>query len=73
MNFIIWLVVGGLIGWIARQDHEHDAQQGVLLNIVVASSARCWAAGSWRRSLTRGRSTRATSVSAACSCRWSAP
>ena len=35
MNFIIWLVVGGLIGWIASMIMRTDAQQGVLLNIVV--------------------------------------
>ena len=35
MNFIIWLVVGGLIGWIASKIMNTDAQQGVLLNIVV--------------------------------------
>lgn len=35
MNFIIWLVVGGLIGWIASKIMRTDAQQGVFLNIVV--------------------------------------
>jgi uncharacterized membrane protein YeaQ/YmgE (transglycosylase-associated protein family) len=35
MNFIIWLVVGGLIGWIASLIMGTDAQQGVFLNIVV--------------------------------------
>lgn len=35
MNIIIWLVVGGLIGWIASLIMRTDAQQGVLLNIVV--------------------------------------
>ncbi len=35
MNFIIWLVVGGLIGWVASMIMRTDAQQGVLLNIVV--------------------------------------
>jgi uncharacterized membrane protein YeaQ/YmgE (transglycosylase-associated protein family) len=35
MNFIIWLIVGGLIGWIASKIMRTDAQQGVLLNIVV--------------------------------------
>lgn len=35
MNFIIWLVVGGLIGWIASLIMRTDAQQGLLLNIVV--------------------------------------
>ena len=35
MNFLIWLVVGGLIGWIASKVMNTDAQQGVILNIVV--------------------------------------
>lgn len=35
MNFIIWLVVGGLIGWIASKIMRTDAQQGILLNVVV--------------------------------------
>jgi uncharacterized membrane protein YeaQ/YmgE (transglycosylase-associated protein family) len=35
MNFIIWLVVGGLIGWIASLIMKTDAQQGLLLNIIV--------------------------------------
>jgi uncharacterized membrane protein YeaQ/YmgE (transglycosylase-associated protein family) len=35
MNFIIWLIVGGLIGWVASMIMRTDAQQGVLLNIVV--------------------------------------
>ena len=35
MNFIIWLVVGGIIGWIASKIMRADAQQGILLNIVV--------------------------------------
>jgi uncharacterized membrane protein YeaQ/YmgE (transglycosylase-associated protein family) len=35
MNFIIWLIVGGIIGWIASKIMATDAQQGILLNIVV--------------------------------------
>jgi len=35
MNIIIWLVVGGLIGWVASMIMRTDAQQGVLLNVVV--------------------------------------
>ena len=35
MNFIIWLVVGGLIGWVASMVMKTDAQQGMILNIVV--------------------------------------
>ena len=35
MNLIIWLVVGGLVGWIASLIMRTDAQQGLVLNIVV--------------------------------------
>lgn len=35
MNFIIWLVVGGIIGWIASKIMNTDAEQGVFLNVVV--------------------------------------
>ncbi len=35
MNFIIWLIVGGVIGWIASMIMRTDGQQGILLNIVV--------------------------------------
>ena len=35
MGFIVWLIVGGLIGWIASMIMRTDAQQGVILNVVV--------------------------------------
>ncbi len=35
INFIIWLVVGGLIGWLASLVMRTDAKQGIFLNIVV--------------------------------------
>jgi uncharacterized membrane protein YeaQ/YmgE (transglycosylase-associated protein family) len=35
MNIIIWLVVGGLIGWVASMIMRTDGQQGMLLNVVV--------------------------------------
>jgi uncharacterized membrane protein YeaQ/YmgE (transglycosylase-associated protein family) len=35
LNFIIWVIVGGLIGWVASLVMRTDAQQGTLLNIVV--------------------------------------
>ena len=35
MNFIIWLVVGGLIGWVASMIMRTDGQQGIILNVVV--------------------------------------
>src|SRR5215471_3074152 len=35
INLIIWLVVGGVIGWLASLVMRTDAQQGIILNIVV--------------------------------------
>lgn len=35
MGFIIWLVIGGLVGWIASLIMKTDREQGLLLNIVV--------------------------------------
>ena len=35
MNLIIWLVIGGLIGWLASMVMKTDGQQGVILNVVV--------------------------------------
>jgi uncharacterized membrane protein YeaQ/YmgE (transglycosylase-associated protein family) len=35
LNIIVWLVVGGLIGWVASIIMKTNAQQGALMNIVV--------------------------------------
>jgi uncharacterized membrane protein YeaQ/YmgE (transglycosylase-associated protein family) len=35
IGIIVWLIVGGIIGWIASMIMRTDAQQGVLLNIIV--------------------------------------
>ena len=35
MNFIIWLIVGGIVGWLASLVMRTDASQGIFLNIVV--------------------------------------
>ncbi len=35
LNFIVWLIVGGIIGWLASLVMRTDAQQGTLLNIIV--------------------------------------
>ena len=32
---LVWLVLGGLIGWIASIVMRTDAQQGIFLNIAV--------------------------------------
>jgi uncharacterized membrane protein YeaQ/YmgE (transglycosylase-associated protein family) len=35
MGLIIWLIVGGVVGWLASLIMRTDGQQGILLNIVV--------------------------------------
>jgi uncharacterized membrane protein YeaQ/YmgE (transglycosylase-associated protein family) len=35
MNFIIWLIVGGVIGWLASMLMRTNDQQGMVLNVVV--------------------------------------
>ena len=35
MGIIIWLIIGGIVGWLASLIMRTDAQQGILLNIVV--------------------------------------
>ena len=35
MGNIIWLIVGGIIGWIASMIMKTDGQQGIILNVVV--------------------------------------
>jgi uncharacterized membrane protein YeaQ/YmgE (transglycosylase-associated protein family) len=35
VNFIVWIIVGGIIGWLASLIMRTDAEQGTLLNILV--------------------------------------
>lgn len=35
INFIIALIMGGIIGWLASKVMNTDAQQGIFLNVVV--------------------------------------
>ncbi|MFM9853326.1 MAG: GlsB/YeaQ/YmgE family stress response membrane protein [Sphingomonadaceae bacterium] len=35
MGFIIALIVGGIIGWLASKVMNTDADQGIFLNVVV--------------------------------------
>lgn len=35
MNFLIWLLVGGILGWLASLVMKTDGQQGIILNVVV--------------------------------------
>jgi uncharacterized membrane protein YeaQ/YmgE (transglycosylase-associated protein family) len=55
MNNIIWLVVGGLIGWVASKVMRTDGQQGIILNVVVGIVGA--ALGGWFLSPLVGAST----------------
>jgi len=35
MGLILWLVIGGVVGWLASMVMRTDAQQGIVLNVVV--------------------------------------
>jgi uncharacterized membrane protein YeaQ/YmgE (transglycosylase-associated protein family) len=35
MGIIVWLIIGGVVGWLASIIMRTDGQQGILLNIVV--------------------------------------
>ena len=35
VNFIVWLILGGIIGWLASIVMRTDAQQGIVLNVIV--------------------------------------
>jgi len=55
MGIIIWLIVGGIVGWLASIIMRRDAQQGIILNIVVGIvgaliAGFCSAAASMKRS-----------------------
>ena len=35
MNFVVWILMGGVLGWIASAIVDTDRQQDLLFNIVV--------------------------------------
>ncbi|RJF93306.1 GlsB/YeaQ/YmgE family stress response membrane protein [Sphingomonas cavernae] len=35
LSFILWLIIGGVIGWLASIVMRTDAQQGIFLNVIV--------------------------------------
>ena len=59
MNLILVLIVGGLIGWVASIVMRTNAQQGILLNVVVGivgarSPVSCSRRCSASRTITQG-------------------
>ncbi len=49
MSLLIYIVFGGLVGWVASMLMGTDGQQGILLNVVVGVVGA--ALGSWIFSL----------------------
>jgi uncharacterized membrane protein YeaQ/YmgE (transglycosylase-associated protein family) len=35
MNIILWIIFGGLVGWVASMIMKTDGQQGVVLNVIL--------------------------------------
>lgn len=35
MSFLVYIIFGGIVGWVASMLMGTDGQQGILLNIVV--------------------------------------
>ena len=35
VGLIVWLVIGGVVGWLASLVMRTDAQQGIFLNVIV--------------------------------------
>ena len=48
MGFILSLIIGGIVGWLASKVMKSDAQMGVIANVlvgIVGSSLGFWLAG----------------------------
>ena len=35
MNFILWIIIGAVAGWLASIIMKTDAQQGLLMDIII--------------------------------------
>ena len=35
MGIIIWLVIGGIVGWLASIVMKRDGSQGIVMNVIV--------------------------------------
>ncbi|MDP3190309.1 MAG: GlsB/YeaQ/YmgE family stress response membrane protein [Rhodoferax sp.] len=45
MNFLLWLVAGGVLGWVASEVLLNDGERGILPNLMVGISGA--ALGGW--------------------------
>jgi uncharacterized membrane protein YeaQ/YmgE (transglycosylase-associated protein family) len=48
MEFLIWIVLGALVGWIASLIMKTDADQGTLANILIGISGAVLGGFLWR-------------------------
>jgi len=66
MGILLWLIIGGVIGWLASIVMKRDGSQGILLNVVVGIIGAML--GGWLLGpmLARLPSIRAKSAWAAC-------
>ncbi len=35
MGILLWIVFGGIVGWVASLIMKTDGQQGIILNVIV--------------------------------------
>lgn len=35
MGIILWIIFGGLVGWVASMIMKTDGEQGIVLNVIV--------------------------------------
>lgn len=35
MSILLWIIFGGLVGWVASLIMKTDSQQGIILNVIV--------------------------------------
>ncbi|HYF10515.1 MAG TPA: GlsB/YeaQ/YmgE family stress response membrane protein [Candidatus Paceibacterota bacterium] len=35
MGILLWIIFGGLVGWVASLIMKTDPQQGIMLNVIV--------------------------------------
>lgn len=45
INFLLWLVAGGVLGWVASEVLLNDGERGILPNLMVGISGA--ALGGW--------------------------
>jgi uncharacterized membrane protein YeaQ/YmgE (transglycosylase-associated protein family) len=66
LTWILIIIIGGILGWLASIVMRTDAQQGILLNIVVGIIGAVLGGLFWHRCSVAETLRRATSRSAAC-------